>query len=315
VPIGVICDDVGTITQTDLGYTGQRDIAGMGLMDYKARFYDSNIGRFIQPDTIIPNPADPQGWNRYAYVKNTPIRFNDPSGHRICDDVSPGGQCFNPDDPSTHNWNSYAKRVRGKSQNPTGWPSDWPALSSLLFSATRAANPTQAQKTLLLWWYSNGPMTVMYGPGSDMARELQASNSLGGVREMRQKYTHELHQTGIAPTLWGSRSTGLSVEGFVNTGADTLKYIFGSHSEPFLGTYSIQVGPVDRANPYRVQITIRNQTNMESGTRLSLLLNELGGPGTSLFGPYVEDPYGWSYEHGNGFPMNQTIYWYENLSP
>jgi hypothetical protein len=50
-------------------------------MDYKARFYDSSLGRFIQPDTIIPDMSNPQAWNRYAYVYNNPILFNDPSGH------------------------------------------------------------------------------------------------------------------------------------------------------------------------------------------------------------------------------------------
>jgi len=72
------------ITQTDFGYTGQRDLPSMGLMDYNARFYDSNTGRFIQPDTLIPNPADPQSWNRYSYVRGNPIRYSDPTGHAYC---------------------------------------------------------------------------------------------------------------------------------------------------------------------------------------------------------------------------------------
>jgi hypothetical protein len=39
------------------------------------------INHFIQPDSLIPDPSNPQAWNRYAYVLNNPIRFNDPSGH------------------------------------------------------------------------------------------------------------------------------------------------------------------------------------------------------------------------------------------
>ena len=50
-------------------------------MDYKARFYSVGLGRFLQPDSIIPNPANPQSWNRYSYVENRPILFNDPFGH------------------------------------------------------------------------------------------------------------------------------------------------------------------------------------------------------------------------------------------
>jgi len=73
---------------TDFGYTGQRDLdPGMGgLMDYKARFYSPILGRFIQPDTIIPNLYNSQAFNRYSYVGNSPVNFNDPSGHRACGD-------------------------------------------------------------------------------------------------------------------------------------------------------------------------------------------------------------------------------------
>jgi len=71
------------ILATDFGYTGQRLLdSGMGgIMDYRARFYSPALGRFIQPDTIIPSPANPQAWNRYTYVYNNPILYNDPTGH------------------------------------------------------------------------------------------------------------------------------------------------------------------------------------------------------------------------------------------
>ena len=81
LPFGQVREDVGSITQTDFGYTGQRDVAGLGLMDYKARFYSSTLGRFTQPDTIIPGVASPQSWNRYSYVSNSPINLSDPEGH------------------------------------------------------------------------------------------------------------------------------------------------------------------------------------------------------------------------------------------
>ena len=35
----------------------------------------------MQPDTIIPDLSNPQGWNRYSYVTNRPVNFNDPTGH------------------------------------------------------------------------------------------------------------------------------------------------------------------------------------------------------------------------------------------
>ncbi len=81
LPFGAVRDDVGTITQTDFGYTFQRALPDTGLMDYKARFYSQRLGKFIQPDTLVPGPANPQSWNRYSYVGNSPISFSDPTGH------------------------------------------------------------------------------------------------------------------------------------------------------------------------------------------------------------------------------------------
>ena len=71
LPFGEVREDTGTIANTDFGYTGQRDL-GMGLMDYRARFYSASLGRFVQPDSLIPNPSDPQSWARFAYVQNNP---------------------------------------------------------------------------------------------------------------------------------------------------------------------------------------------------------------------------------------------------
>jgi len=85
LPFGEVRSDVGSITQTDFGYTFQRALTGTGLMDYRARFYSVSLGRFVQPDSIIPNPRDPQNWNRFSYVLNNPIRYIDPSGHRCKD--------------------------------------------------------------------------------------------------------------------------------------------------------------------------------------------------------------------------------------
>ncbi len=72
-----------SVTSTDFTYTGQRNLADIGLMDYKARFYSPYINRFLQPDGIIPDLADPQSLNRFSYTLNNPINHNDPTGHCI----------------------------------------------------------------------------------------------------------------------------------------------------------------------------------------------------------------------------------------
>ena len=39
------------------------------------------LGRFISADPVVPEPGNPQGLNRYAYVTNNPLKYTDPSGH------------------------------------------------------------------------------------------------------------------------------------------------------------------------------------------------------------------------------------------
>ena len=64
-------------------YTGQQLDEETGLYYYGARYYDPELGRFTQPDTIVPNSSDSQQFNRYTYVNNNPLKYTDPSGHEL----------------------------------------------------------------------------------------------------------------------------------------------------------------------------------------------------------------------------------------
>jgi RHS repeat-associated protein len=57
------------------GYTG-REEDGTGLMYYRARYYDSSIGRFISEDPL----GYAAGVNFYAYCSNSPVDCSDPTG-------------------------------------------------------------------------------------------------------------------------------------------------------------------------------------------------------------------------------------------
>jgi hypothetical protein len=46
-----------------------------------ARWYDSYLARWLSADTLVPNLANPQDLNRYSYVRNSPLKFVDPTGH------------------------------------------------------------------------------------------------------------------------------------------------------------------------------------------------------------------------------------------
>ena len=95
-PFGETRLSTGSIL-TDKLYTGQREMAGLGIYHYQARFYSPYLNHFIQPDTIVPNPYNPQSLNRYSYTLNNPIRYNDPSGHTsVCAGNNGDPECYAP---------------------------------------------------------------------------------------------------------------------------------------------------------------------------------------------------------------------------
>jgi hypothetical protein len=74
------------------------------------------VGRFISADVIVPDPTNPQQFNRYSYVLNNALRYTDPSG-RYCYDPSSGldlvGTCIDE-----ANWSTYSLLPRTLPKRP-----------------------------------------------------------------------------------------------------------------------------------------------------------------------------------------------------
>src|SRR5574340_702725 len=58
-------------TNTDYRYTGQREEAELGLYFYNARWYDPALGRFIQPDSMVPSLGEGNNPLAIGYVANS----------------------------------------------------------------------------------------------------------------------------------------------------------------------------------------------------------------------------------------------------
>ena len=59
-------------------FTGREYDAESGLYYYRARYYDSNTGRFLNEDSLGFAAGDA---NLYRYVFSNPVKFGDPSGN------------------------------------------------------------------------------------------------------------------------------------------------------------------------------------------------------------------------------------------
>ncbi len=75
-------DPSGSIeSQTTRGFTGQEELADVGLVHLSGRVYDPLVGRMMSADPMVPDPLNAQAWNRYSYVINNPLAFTDPNGY------------------------------------------------------------------------------------------------------------------------------------------------------------------------------------------------------------------------------------------
>ncbi len=61
-------------------YTGKERDTESGNDYFEARYYGSNMGRFLSPDPTGGHLINPQSLNRYAYALNNPLTNTDPTG-------------------------------------------------------------------------------------------------------------------------------------------------------------------------------------------------------------------------------------------
>ena len=67
--------------KNEICYTGGIYDESTGLYYLNARYYDPENGRFLTEDTYRGEVNDPDTLHLYAYCKNNPINYVDPSGH------------------------------------------------------------------------------------------------------------------------------------------------------------------------------------------------------------------------------------------
>jgi len=84
---------------TDASFTGQNADTTSALYDFTFRELSPTQGRWISPDPAglaAADPTNPQSWNRYAYVADSPLNYWDALGlERV---YTPDG-CWYDDDP------------------------------------------------------------------------------------------------------------------------------------------------------------------------------------------------------------------------
>jgi RHS repeat-associated protein len=69
---------VSSLSWMTRGYTGHEHLTQFGLINMNGRLYDPILGRMLSPDNYTQGGS--QGYNRYSYAMNNPLKYTDPDG-------------------------------------------------------------------------------------------------------------------------------------------------------------------------------------------------------------------------------------------
>lgn len=158
---------------TTRGYTGQIEEPNLGgIYFYNARWYDPAVSRFMSADSIIPDLYNPQSWDRYSYVRNNPVNFNDPTGYKACS--SDGNSFDSCTDPlaAPINWSGIEKiwgiKFAGQDSNGIStWTEQrkiW-ALGAVVDTGRRQAEGTKlaASTAFRMTYAASNPLIFLFG--------------------------------------------------------------------------------------------------------------------------------------------------------
>jgi RHS repeat-associated protein len=134
-------DGFGVVDTASERFTGKERDVESGLDYFGARYFGASLGRFASPDPYnfalieqnmraggLPDAAafafsqgyieNPQNWNKYAYVRNNPLTFTDPTGAGTED----GHHLFPERGGLTNLAKDFTAKVKSGPLSGDGWP-------------------------------------------------------------------------------------------------------------------------------------------------------------------------------------------------
>ena len=82
LPFGEEIQGSSPSSEVEQRFTGQIRDTETGIDFFNARYFTAPLGRFnsADPESVGADLSDPQTWNGYGYVRNSPLALTDPSG-------------------------------------------------------------------------------------------------------------------------------------------------------------------------------------------------------------------------------------------
>jgi len=254
-----------------------------GLYYYRARYYNPQIGRFLQTDPI----GYKAGMNLYVYCRNAPLTLIDPMGTQAFPpEFWPGGPFHNPEDPDAK--------------------SEWADTTTLL-------GTLEALLMIVNWVAGTGPTFPNYGDESAMVQLLKTDVRVEKARTMFRaqnsgKPRSEWQPVSFRDTFglkqyWEYHIKPLHVLGSMKVSI-TAGVTISPHEGPSGGNTPGWVDGLTVTEPELETITVTNDMSWESAWRFLVYM------GTG------EKPVGESWERYD-FRLFGTVHqefrWQENV--
>lgn len=104
-------------TENEICYTGGVYDRNTGLYYLNARYYNPEDGRFLTQDTYRGESNEPDTYHLYAYCKNNPINYADPSGHEYtrCWEMAYGSYWYDKKNHQLYGKNGNSRMAKSKS--------------------------------------------------------------------------------------------------------------------------------------------------------------------------------------------------------
>jgi hypothetical protein len=163
----------------------------------------SALGRFTQPDSIVPKPRISLSYDRYAYSANNPLQYNDPTGHNPA--VLALGFLFTIGAPEiiigvlvvaivVVAWDTFAPGKEQRHEEITNWFNETVGNINAAFASGNAGGASQAAQHLAMLLGGQTVAGFAPHPGMPDPDGRDRKHNVEGLRNTLKDIQHNMRQ-------------------------------------------------------------------------------------------------------------------------